>query len=45
LVAKGALLRGGERRHARYRANIELRLVAPGTIDEEGRIVEAKSTE
>ena len=45
MVAKGALLRNGERRHARYRANIELRLVAPVTIDEDGRIVEAKSAE
>jgi Fic family protein len=40
MVAKGALLRSGERRHARYRANITLRPVAPVTIDAQGRIVQ-----
>jgi Fic family protein len=40
MVAKGALLRSGERRHARYRANIALRPVRPVTIDPRGRIVE-----
>lgn len=40
MVAKGALLRSGERRHARYRANIALRPVRPVTIDPQGQIVE-----
>jgi len=34
MVAKGALVRVGERRHARYLANIPLRPVAPVVIDE-----------
>jgi Fic family protein len=41
MVAKGALIRSGERRHARYRANIELRPVKPVLIDEQGRIMGA----
>ena len=40
MVAKGALIRVGERRHARYHANIARRPVAAVTIDERGRIVE-----
>lgn len=40
MVAKGALVRSGERRHARYRANISLRPVAPLVIDEQGQITE-----
>lgn len=38
MVKKGALIRSGERRHARYRANIELRPVKPVLIDAQGRI-------
>jgi Fic family protein len=41
MVSKGALLRVGERRHARYHANIALRPVVAVTIDERGHIVEA----
>ena len=41
MVAKGALIRTGERRHARYQANIPLRPVAAMAIDEQGRLVEA----
>jgi Fic family protein len=41
MVAKGALIRAGERRHARYQANIPLRPVAAMAIDEQGRLVEA----
>lgn len=40
LVAKGGLLRSGERRYARYRVNIELRPVLPVTVDGQGLIVE-----
>jgi Fic family protein len=40
MVAKGALLRSGERRYARYRANVKLRPVLPVTVDGQGRIVE-----
>jgi Fic family protein len=40
MVEKGALIRSGERRYARYRANVELRPVRAVTIDERGRIVE-----
>ena len=40
MVAKGALIREGERRHARYHLNISLRPVAPIEIDEQGDIVE-----
>lgn len=41
MVEKGALVRSGERRHARYRANIEHRPVALVVVDEQGRIAEA----
>jgi hypothetical protein len=41
MVEKGALIRSGERRYARYRANVELRPVRAVTIDEQGRIVES----
>jgi Fic family protein len=40
MVERGALAREGERRYARYRANIALRPVPPVTIDAQGRIVE-----
>lgn len=40
MVEKGALIRSGERRYARYRANVELRPVRAVAIDERGRIVE-----
>lgn len=40
MVAKGALARDGERRHARYRINIPLRAVVPVTIDAQGHLVE-----
>ncbi|MFX9185039.1 hypothetical protein ABTN69_19830, partial [Acinetobacter baumannii] len=38
MVAKGALVRSGERRHARYQVNIPLRPVAPVVIDAQGRV-------
>jgi Fic family protein len=38
MVAKGALVRSGERRHARYRANVSLRPIEPVTVDKQGRI-------
>jgi Fic family protein len=38
MVAKGALVRSGERRHARYRANVSPRPVEPVTVDRKGRI-------
>ncbi len=41
MVAKGALVRTGERRHARYHANVAPRPVAAVTIDAEGNVVEA----
>ncbi|HEX4079765.1 MAG TPA: Fic family protein [Rhizomicrobium sp.] len=41
MVEKGALIRSGERRYARYRANVELRPIRAVTIDERGRIVES----
>jgi Fic family protein len=41
MVEKGALLRSGQLRHARYRANITLRPVASMLIDELGRIAES----
>ena len=41
MVEKGALIRSGERRHARYRANVQLRPVRAVAIDEQGRIVES----
>ena len=40
LVAKGAMLRDGERRHARYRLSIPLRRVGHVTLDERGEPVE-----
>lgn len=40
MVAKGALIRSGERRYARYRANIELRPIKPALIDERGVLVD-----
>lgn len=43
LVAKGALLRNGERRHARYRANIPHGPVASIAIDEQGRVIETET--
>jgi Fic family protein len=43
MVEKGALIRSGERRYARYRANVELRPVKAVAIDEKGRIVECSS--
>jgi len=39
MVAKGAVLRTGERRYARYHANIQLAPVIPVTIDERGDLV------
>lgn len=41
MVAKGALRRTGERRHARYHLTIPLRPVRPVTIDEDGGLREA----
>jgi Fic family protein len=41
MVEKRALVRSGERRYARYRANVELRIVGTVTIDKQGRIVES----
>jgi len=41
MVAKGAITRTGERRHARYQANVELRPVARVVIDEQGHLVDA----
>ncbi|HEX4158754.1 MAG TPA: Fic family protein [Rhizomicrobium sp.] len=40
MVDKGALIRSGERRYARYRANVALRPVRAVTIDERGRLIE-----
>jgi hypothetical protein len=40
MVAKGAMLRVGERRYARYRPNLPLRAVARIEIDEQGRLIE-----
>jgi Fic family protein len=42
MVTKGALVREGERRHARYRVNIPLRPVVPITIDEQGQLGEKR---
>jgi Fic family protein len=42
MVAKGALVREGDRRHARYRVAIPLRPVAPVTIDQDGQLVEKR---
>jgi len=38
LVAKGALLREGERRHARYRLSVPLRPVPHVTLNERGEL-------
>jgi Fic family protein len=43
MVTKGALVRKGERRHARYHLNVPLRPVAPITISEQGDVVERRS--
>lgn len=40
MVEKGALIRSGRRRYARYRANLELRSARAVTVNERGRIVE-----
>jgi Fic family protein len=40
LVSKGALTREGERRHARYRLNIPLRVVGEIKVDERGEVWE-----
>ena len=40
MVAKGAMLREGERRYARYRANLPLRPVAPLILGESGQLIE-----
>ena len=40
MIAKGALARVGERRHARYHVGIPLRPVAPVVIDRRGEIIE-----
>jgi len=40
LTEKGALIREGERRHARYSLSVPLRHVAHITINENGEIVE-----
>jgi Fic family protein len=42
MVGKGALVRSGERRHARYHANVPLRPVAAVAIDEQGQLVETE---
>lgn len=41
LVEKGALVREGERRHARYILTVPLRPVAHVTLDDRGEVVEA----
>ena len=38
LVAKGALVREGDRRHARYRLSVPLRPVPPVTLNERGEL-------
>lgn len=43
MVAKGALVRSGERRHARYQVNIPLQPVTLVTIDGQGRVSEAET--
>lgn len=40
LVAKGALMRDGERRHVRYRLSVPLRSVPRLTINERGELIE-----
>jgi Fic family protein len=41
LVEKGALVRAGELRHARYLVTVPLRPVAPVTLNDRGEVVEA----
>ena len=41
LIAKGALVRVGERRHARYHLGVPLRAVRRVTLNERGAIVES----
>ena len=41
LVAKGALMRAGERRHARYHLDVPLRPVKQVTVNERGEVVES----
>jgi Fic family protein len=43
MVAKGALTRSGERRHARYALSIRLRPVPAVTVNEQGEIASAAS--
>jgi Fic family protein len=43
MVGRGALVRRGERRYARYRPNIPLRPVASIEIDEQGNVVEKQA--
>lgn len=43
MVAKGALTRTGERRHARYQAKVMLRPVVPVAIDQDGHLVEVST--
>ena len=42
MVAKGALIRTGEKRHTRYHANISLRPVPSISIDRHGQIIEER---
>jgi Fic family protein len=42
MIAKGAMVRIGERRHARYQVNIPLRPVAPVMIDEQGQLIDRR---
>jgi Fic family protein len=42
MVAKGALVREGELRHARYRLGVPTRPAAPIVIDEQGNLVERR---
>jgi Fic family protein len=41
LVAKEALIRDGELRHARYRLNVPLRAVGQVNVNEQGELAEA----
>jgi Fic family protein len=45
LVAKGALTREGERRHARYRLGVPLRPVPQVTLTEQGEVTENREAE
>jgi len=40
LVSKGALTRAGELRHARYRLNVQVRMVGKVEVDEQGEVLE-----